>query len=75
MISQQATLPDRLTAGENALAARLDSLRKLKAAVDQLYAALTDEQKKTADELTTGPIGGGMMGGGQGRRMDEEHRH
>jgi hypothetical protein len=48
MMSQQATLTDRLAAGEKALATRLDTLRKLKAAVDPLYAALSDEQKKTA---------------------------
>jgi hypothetical protein len=84
-MSQPATLPERLAAVENALAARLDSLRKLKTAVDPLYAALSDERKKTADELTTGPMGGGMMGGGMmgggmmggghGRTMDNENRH
>ncbi len=35
------------------MATRLDALHKLKAAVGPLYAALTDEQKKVADKLTT----------------------
>jgi LTXXQ motif family protein len=37
--------------------AHLEALRKLKAAADPLYAALSDEQKKTADELLMGPMG------------------
>ncbi len=53
---QSATLPDRLATREKFLIARLDALRNLKAAVDPLYAALSDEQKKTADELMT-PMG------------------
>ena len=55
--AQAATLPDKLTTREKMLAARLEALRKLKAAVDPLYAALSDEQKKTADELIMGPMG------------------
>jgi hypothetical protein len=34
--------------------------RKFKAAVEPLYPALSDEQKKTADQLLLGPMG--MMG-------------
>ncbi len=56
-----ATLPDRLAAREKALNARLDALQKYQAVVDPLYAALSDEQKRTADELVPGMIGGGMM--------------
>ena len=55
--TQAASLPDKLATREKMLAARLEALRKLKAAVDPLYAALSDEQKKTADELIMGPMG------------------
>jgi len=55
--TQAAALPDKLAAREKMLTARLDALRKLKAAVDPLYTALSDEQKKTADELIMGPMG------------------
>ncbi len=68
-----ATLPDRLAAREKLLSARLDGLRKYKAAVDPFYASLSDAQKKTADELMPGMMGqgmgGGMMGGGMMGRM------
>ena len=56
-MNNAATLPDKLTAQETRLAARLETLRKLKAAVDPLYAALTADQKKTADEIMLGPMG------------------
>ncbi len=59
--SAATTLPDKLAAREQALTARLDTMRKYKAAVGSLYAALSDEQKKTADELMSGPMGMGMM--------------
>ena len=52
-----ATLPDKLATREKLLTARLEALRKLKAAVDPLYAVFNDEQKKTADELLMGPMG------------------
>jgi LTXXQ motif family protein len=55
--AQGATLPDKLSSREKMMTARLEALRKLKAAVDPLYAALSDEQKKTADELIMGPMG------------------
>ena len=54
---QSATLPERLATREKFLTARLDALRNLKAAVDPLYAALSDEQKKTADEIMLTPMG------------------
>jgi uncharacterized protein GlcG (DUF336 family) len=47
---------------EKMMAAHLDSLRKLKATVEPLYAALSADQKKIADELMVGPMG--MMGMG-----------
>ena len=45
-------LPQRFAALEKVMTARLEAVRKLKAATDPLYATLTDEQKKLADELT-----------------------
>ena len=55
--SQTATLPDKLSMREKMMTAHLEALRKFKAAVDPLYAALSSEQKKTADELLMGPMG------------------
>ena len=43
------------------IVAHLDGLRKLKAAVEPLYAALNADQQKTADELMFSPMGVGMM--------------
>jgi hypothetical protein len=56
-----ATLPEKLTLREKMMTAHLEALRRLKTAVDPLYAALSPEQKKTADELLMGPMGMGMM--------------
>jgi len=39
------------------MTAHLEALRKLKMAVDPLYAALSNEQKKTADTLVLSPMG------------------
>ena len=55
--SQAAALPDKLAMREKMMTAHLEALRKFKAAADPLYAALSDEQKKTADELLIGPMG------------------
>ena len=56
-----ATLPEKLALREKMMTAHLEALRRLKTAVDPLYAALSPEQKKTADELLMGPMGMGMM--------------
>jgi LTXXQ motif family protein len=72
-----ATLPERLAAREKLLTARLDALRTYKGAVDPFYAALSEAQKKTADDLMPAFMGigrammggGGMMGGGPMGRM------
>ena len=56
-MTQAATLPDKLAAGEKMLGTRLDAVRKLKAAADPLYAALSADQKKTADEIMVSPMG------------------
>jgi hypothetical protein len=55
--SQTATLPDKLALREKMMTAHLDALHRFKAAVEPLYAALSDEQKKTAEELLMGPVG------------------
>jgi len=54
---QTGTLPDRLALGEKMMTKHLDAFRKFKAVVDPLYAALSPEQKKTADQLLMGPMG------------------
>jgi hypothetical protein len=56
-----ATLPEKLALREKMMTAHLEALRRLKTAVDPLYAALSPEQKKSADELLMGPMGMGMM--------------
>jgi LTXXQ motif family protein len=56
-MSQSGTLPERLALREKMMAAHLEALRKLKTSVDPLYAALSDEQKKTADTLVLSPMG------------------
>jgi hypothetical protein len=43
--------PVRLDRYERMLNARLEAVRTIKAVFEPLYASLTDEQKKTADEL------------------------
>ena len=59
---------------EKMMASHLDGLRAIRSAAQPLYAALSDEQKKNADELLSGPMGpmGGMghdMHRGMGRPM------
>jgi hypothetical protein len=56
-MNKATTLPDKIAARETMLTARLEALRKLKAAADPLYAALTIDQKKTADDIMLGPMG------------------
>lgn len=58
---QPPTVIDRIDQQERLLTARLDGLRAIKAAVVPLYTALSDEQKKTADELLGPHMGMGMM--------------
>ena len=56
-MNKAATLRDKLAARETILTARLEAVRKLKAAADPLYAALTADQKKTADDIMLSPMG------------------
>lgn len=54
----QAALPQRVELQERMLAARLDGLRQISAALQPLYAALDDAQKQIADALiVVGPMG------------------
>jgi LTXXQ motif family protein len=62
MMQSSGTLPEKLAAREKTMAAHLEALRKLKAAVEPLYPALSDDQKKTADQLMIGPMGMMSMG-------------
>jgi hypothetical protein len=52
-----ADLPERLNMMEQHMTMHLDSLRAIKAAVQPLYAVLSDEQKKTANEIMKGIMG------------------
>jgi len=54
------TLPDRLDRREQFMVARLDSLRAVSKALKPLYGSLSEDQKKTADQIFWGPMG--MMG-------------
>jgi LTXXQ motif family protein len=56
-IKPSAALPDKLAMREKMMTAHLEALRKLKTAVDPLYAAFSDEQKKAADQLMLTPMG------------------
>jgi hypothetical protein len=62
MMQPSGALPEKLAAREKAMTAHLEALRKLKSAIDPLYAALSDEQKKTADQLMVAPMGIMNMG-------------
>lgn len=70
-----ASLLERLDRRERGLAARLEGIRALKGAFAPLFAALSDDQKKTADELlspylgTSVTSGSGKMGPGMMRSM------
>jgi hypothetical protein len=55
--NSQISLPDRLDQNEQLMAAQLDAVRSMNKALKPLYAALTDGQKKTADQLFWGPMG------------------
>jgi hypothetical protein len=51
----QVTLPDRLDQNEQLMAAQFEAVRAMDKALKPLYAALSDGQKKTADQLFWGP--------------------
>ena len=63
MMSQSGaamSAPERVDRMETMLTDMLESVRTTKAALTPLYAVLTDEQKKLADDLIRGPMG--LMG-------------
>jgi LTXXQ motif family protein len=51
------SLPDKLQHHAKMAAAHLANLTAITAALDPLYASLSDEQKKVADGLRIGPMG------------------
>lgn len=51
------TLPERLALEEKAVASYAAALGKTRAALDQLYAVLSADQKKAADGIALGPMG------------------
>jgi hypothetical protein len=55
------TMADRLDLQERWLLARLEGTRTLKSAFTKLYETLSDDQKKTANELLAPHMGMGMM--------------
>ena len=57
------TVTQRLDDQEQWYTARLDGIKSIKARLAPLYAALSDDQKKTADELLPANIGLGRMRG------------
>jgi LTXXQ motif family protein len=62
---QTPTLAERLNLQEQWLAARLEGTRAIKSAFTNLYGVLSDDQKKTANELLGPQMGLGMMAMGQ----------
>jgi len=55
--ASSVSLPDRLDQHEQLMAAQLDAMRAKNKALKPLYAALSDDQKKSADQLFWGPMG------------------
>lgn len=64
---QAPTMADRLDLQERWLLARFEGTRTIKGAFTILYGALSDDQKKTANELLAPHMGMGMMTMMQGR--------
>lgn len=70
-------LPERLTFMETMMTARLEQIRSVKAAFEELYGTLADDQKKVADQIALPMMGMGMMMGrgmgmGRGMMMDKQ---
>jgi Spy/CpxP family protein refolding chaperone len=70
MSDKDLPAPERLARGTELAKQHIASMESMTAAVKDLYAVLTPEQKKTADQLLArGPMGGmGHMGEGRGFR-------
>lgn len=54
------TLPERVDAQEQFMSVRLEEIRLIKTSLENLYAVLSDEQKKEADDMVIPMVG---MGG------------
>ena len=66
----------KLSMMETHMVDHLEVVRAQKAAIEPLFKALTDEQKKTANETLSGVMKVGMsMGGGGGMGGGARHRH
>ncbi len=61
-MSDGGSLLDRIDRQERALATKIENVRTLKAAIVPLLSAMSDEQKKTADQLLGPYFGAPMMG-------------
>jgi len=65
MMQSPGTLPEKLAAREKVMSVRLEALRKLKTAVEPLYAALTkrrsEKDGRPVDDRPDGNNGVGMM--------------
>jgi LTXXQ motif family protein len=59
--STSVSAPDRLDRMEKMMTSMLEAIKATRAALAPLYAVLTDEQKKVADQLIHGPMGMGLM--------------
>jgi hypothetical protein len=57
MAAMPTTWPDKLAANEKTLNGQLDALKTMRPAVTALYAVLTPDQRKKADELGAGAKG------------------
>jgi len=67
---------ERLAWQETALAARLDAVKRSRAAFAPLYATFSDDQKKTYDRLMPSPGARGMaMRDRMRQRMEERREH
>ena len=64
---QAATLPERLERREQLMTARLEEVKQVKGALNELYSSLTEEQKKEANTLVLPMIGMDGMGMSPGR--------
>ena len=62
-------LPERLAYQQSHLEARLEQVKTVRAAVEKLYAKLSDEQKQAADEIVLPMMGMGMGRSGFGPGM------
>jgi len=68
-------LPDRLKFQRGHMEAMLKEIDDVSGALDKLYAALTDDQKKTADSIVLPMMGMGMGSGGFGSGMGPGYGH